>query len=454
MPSLDERREILANLNLLAVQDITDLWRDASMLDIDSTSFRSVIKRGVPELVAPYESTAGELTALWYGESAPELSYRAVPAALAPVEQLSTSASWALYASGEQALMRLAGTAQRAIFNASRETILGNSNAEAGSTWARHASGTACAFCRMMATRGDVYASEASAVSVVGRGKEMSLADRKIRAAGGERRKGGQFAAGGIKMRGTRKAGQKYHDKCHCIAVEVRPGRSYTPPPYVEKWNEEYKAAVLATEKVGEFGAIDAKAVLAHMRASENAAKAARAGGAAVDKAAPAAKTATGGGKPPIKPPTGGQAVSGAADDRSWRVPDDKVPESYPELARGDGKVHFAPQDRPDVETKREHIMRGDKNGGGHGDGAGMGKSEFTGWTEHQVMAAVDLTLAAPHSVVREGSTLYFRRLVDGTPVEARVAARKPTPTLRTAYPNWDALNSIAKGEGELLWGV
>ena len=273
MLSPSERRELLASLNLLAAQDISDLWRDASMLDLDSPSFRNVMVQAVPELVEPYAITAADLAAVWYEDSAPELAYRAFAAPPAPTDQIAASTRWALSASGEAALSRMIGTAQRAVFAASRDTVVGNSGAEPGSTWARHASGTACAFCRMMATRGDVYASEAAAVSVVGRGKEMSLSDRRIRAAGGERRKSGQFAAGGVKTRGTQKMGDKYHDRCHCLAVEVRPGRSYEPPPYVEAWEKQYKDAVKGTDGTGEFGAIDIKAVTAHMRAAEIARK-------------------------------------------------------------------------------------------------------------------------------------------------------------------------------------
>lgn len=405
MPPLSDQREILENLNLLAVRDVNDLWRGATAMDLSSNEFRETIVTATPEVLTPYASTAADLSAQWYDDAAPELPYRAAPAAIAATEQIAASTSWALYATGQLALGRLAGLAQRTIFNANRATIIDNAKRETGATWARHASATACAFCRMLATRGAVYSSKGASVSADG--------------------------------------GGRYHDHCHCMAVMVRPGATYEPPAYVEEWEKEYRDAVGATPKLGDHGAIDTKAVLAHMRAGETS-----------SKAAPNPKAATGGAKPPIKPPTGGQAVSGAADDRSWRVPDDQVPEAYPKLVRGDGQVHFSPRDRPDVETKREHIIRGDKNGGGHGDGAGMGKSEFTGWTEEQVMAAVDLALAAPYSVTREGSTLYFRRLVDGTPVEARVAARKPTPTLRTAYPNWDALKTIAKGEGELLWGA
>ncbi|MGF7124042.1 hypothetical protein [Rhodococcus sp. BE178] len=164
-------------------------------------------------------------------------------------------------------------------------------------------------------------------------------------------------------------------------------------------------------------------------------------------------RAADGGGKGPTKPPINGRAVSVGDDDRSWRVPDDEVPESYPEMLTG-GAVHFLPKDRPDVASKAVHIIVGDDKGGGHGDGAGKGKSEFTGWTDHEVLAAIDLTLVAPYSVERIGSKLFFRRVVNGIPVEVLVAARKPTPTLQTGYPNKEALNSIKNGKGKLRWGM
>ncbi|MGC7358433.1 hypothetical protein RA989_21590, partial [Mycobacteroides abscessus subsp. massiliense] len=49
----------------------------------------------------------------------------------------------------------LTGSAARALFNASRDTVLANVAAEPGARWARHASANACSFCRLMATRGE-----------------------------------------------------------------------------------------------------------------------------------------------------------------------------------------------------------------------------------------------------------------------------------------------------------
>lgn len=257
-PLLSERRATLEDLNTLAVQDITDLWRDAAALD--PAAFRGVITRGFPELVDPYTAMAGDLSATWYEESAPELSYRATPAALVPTEQLSTSAAWALHASGEAALVRLAGTAQRAIFNAHRDTIVGNVRMETGSTYARYASSTACGFCRMLATRGSVYSTEGAALSV---GAERWEAKRNYKG----QKVGGDIGRRG-RVRGNQSADDRYHDHCRCMAVEVRPGHSYEPPSYVEQWEKQYIAAVKATPGTGQYGAIDFKAVVAHMQAN------------------------------------------------------------------------------------------------------------------------------------------------------------------------------------------
>jgi hypothetical protein len=76
-------------------------------------------------------------------------------------------------------------------------------------------------------------------------------------------------------LRGEQKLGDKYHDGCHCVAVAVRLGESYEPPDYVGQWEQDYSAAVRATQAEGktkgEYGAIDVTAVLNHMdRASRN----------------------------------------------------------------------------------------------------------------------------------------------------------------------------------------
>ncbi|MBF6189433.1 VG15 protein [Nocardia farcinica] len=258
-----ERQLILSQIGRIAEQDLATLWARAAALP--SAEFRAYMVEAFPALVEPFAAAAAEAAAAWYDDTPSTTLYVPEPGPLPVALALQESATWALGADGIEGLSRLQGTTQRAVFDAARDTVLHNIESEPGARWARHASANACAFCAMMATRGAVYTSKAAAESVVGRGKEMSLQERRIRAAGGSRIDG-RMAAGGVKARGEQKLKTKYHDHCHCIAVEVRPGQSYEPPDYVREWEKAYVAASREAPKSGD--ALDPTAILSHMRAS------------------------------------------------------------------------------------------------------------------------------------------------------------------------------------------
>ena len=101
----------------------------------------------------------------------------------------------------------------------------------------------------------------------------------------------------------------------------------------------------------------------------------------------------------------------------------------------------FTPANPPTVTEKiLDHIMVGEqrKSGwyGGHGPGAGRGKSEFpTGWDRAKVRDAVERLLVAPEAIERYGATLYLRGTIDGVAIEARARGRSGPPQLWTAYP-------------------
>lgn len=419
--SLTERREVLEDLNRLAVADIVDLWRDASGLDLSSPQFRQVMIDNVPELIVPSMATAADHAATWYEDSAPELSFTASPAALAPAEQLSASTAWALYSSGDAALSLMAGFTERAIFGAARDTITENVSRERGSTWARHASANACGFCRMLATRGAVYASEAAATSVVGRGQAMTPAERRARARGDVRGPRGRVMAGGVRSRGSRPLGERFHDNCRCMAVEVRPGHSYEPPPYVEQWEQDYRAATRETAKTGEHGAIDPNAVAAHMDASERARRRA----ASAPTSAPAVRAGTGGRKPPTPPPTGRQGLA---------VPG---PEDLPPLrSRAETGAPFFVID----EQARRHILDGepdDAKKGGHRFGTGRpNKTEFPqDWDDDRIIAAVEATIEEHHSVIASGDSTIRRRVIDDVMITVRSFEKNGSTVFVHAYP-------------------
>jgi hypothetical protein len=255
-----ERQYILTQVNTLASEQISLLWDHAEALtDIDFAAF---VRQAFPEVVTPFAATAADLAATWYDESPSPTNYIAKPGALPDPKQLESSADWALGADGREAVGRMQGTAQRAIFDSARDTIVSNVESESGSKWVRYASANACAFCALMATREAIYVSEHSALRVVGRGKDFSHNFN----ADGTRKAGGQ--AGGVKLRGTQKLGDKYHDDCHCVAVEVRPGGRYEPPAHVRDWKRAYQDAFDAVPDGTPYDNKNSvlKAVLSNMR--------------------------------------------------------------------------------------------------------------------------------------------------------------------------------------------
>lgn len=169
-----------------------------------------------PELAVAYSAVAADMAATWFEMSAPTSPYIAVAAPPVPVERLAKTAEWALGATGEDGLARLDGSLQRAVFDGARNTIVLNVD-RTGSRWARHARADACAFCRLLATRGAAYKSSETAAKA-------------------------------------------YHDACRCIAVEIRDGQSYEPPDYVQAWDDEYAKAR------ANAGRGDAKSILSAWR--------------------------------------------------------------------------------------------------------------------------------------------------------------------------------------------
>lgn len=211
--SAAERQYLLGQVGRLAQSDLDRLWvRAGELADIDFFTF---IVEAFPDLVDPYHQAAGQLAANWFEESLPASGYVARVVAPLAVEKLTASAQWALGGEGPVGLDRLQGTLQRAVFDGARDTTLLNV-AATGSGWARYASANACAFCRLLATRGAAYRSENTAAT-------------------------------------------KVHDHCSCIPVEDR-DNSYEPPDYVSAWTEEYNTARDAA------GSGDPKQILAAWR--------------------------------------------------------------------------------------------------------------------------------------------------------------------------------------------
>ncbi|MEV0031426.1 hypothetical protein [Nocardia sp. NPDC050793] len=117
---------------------------------------------------------------------------------------------------------RVLATLARHVQQAARDTVVDTAEAageEIG--WARVLSGAeSCAFCAMLASRGPVYKSDKSALTVVGR-----------------------KTAGGSRPRGTRELGESYHDNCDCEAVLVRRGEDWEGRADFERLERLWMAA-------------------------------------------------------------------------------------------------------------------------------------------------------------------------------------------------------------------
>lgn len=114
---------------------------------------------------------------------------------------------------------RASATVERHVRQADRETIIATAD-RAGEEigWARVLSGAEnCPWCAMLASRGPVYRSDKSALSVVG----------------GRR---GQ-------TRGSRDLGEAYHDNCDCDAVLVREGEDWAGREEFERLQRMWTAA-------------------------------------------------------------------------------------------------------------------------------------------------------------------------------------------------------------------
>lgn len=208
-------RKLLVSYEPAYRTEIGKLWAQANVMS--PAEFLAYAEQAYPEIMSAHLAVAAELAATWYEESPGDESYAAVPAELPPVEQLQASLRWAL--STPESEKNLDGSATRMFHDSARTTIVQNAAREGGG-WARHAEPDACRFCQMLATRDVLYVSKDSALK--------HGTTKRVRRA----------------RNPAKHNDDKYHDHCKCVAVPVRPGESYNPPDYVDKWEDDYFAAV------------------------------------------------------------------------------------------------------------------------------------------------------------------------------------------------------------------
>lgn len=260
---------------------------------------------------------------------------------------------------------------ERAEIQAGRSTIALNAAREGG-RWARYASGTACGFCRILATRGAVY-------------REASEAARG-------------------------------HDHCRCRVVPQRPGTKLELDPRVKTWTEDYQAARAAgLTKPGEIARFMDNAPTGQA----TLAKEARARAKRV--ARPSRKAGhVAGVEPPRKPP---------ARDRFAGV---GSPGEYPRANDGT-PVPFTPAEAPMPRDRDLNRVLGKHRAGANVPRKSEFPSR---WDDDDIESAIRVTLERPDKILRNGERFNFVKVVDGVEVWARVRILKNgQPMFWTAFP-------------------
>lgn len=255
-PKLDwqTQRNQLDMLNRLAMQDLTALVRRAQ--EMDPWAGREYLEEALRNLLGTYGGSAAELSAAWWDEISMDDVYFAETATLPPQEQLVKQVRWGtapFFGVAGNPMIRLAGVAQRHIFGMHRDTITLNS-ASTGVRYARFAQADACAFCRVLSSRGAVYGSESAAKYVGSAGMQAHYSDG--------RRRGTRFKPG-RQPRGVQKAGDKFHDHCRCVVGPDFDHMDLNEPSYWESFEDEYTAAAAQID-----GVITIEKVTALMRAA------------------------------------------------------------------------------------------------------------------------------------------------------------------------------------------
>jgi len=259
--SAAERRFILDNLTRLVEADIRNLWRLAEIQS--DVEFSDYVIRAFPDIVAPYHELASQTSATFFEEDFPDIAKVPVVADPLPEEKLINSARWALQGDGKQAISRMAGTAQRAIYDGDRTTTVANVG-EQNMRWVRVARPNACAFCRLLASRtanGETYAGAGVKLKINPETGKPYEDRRKTTVVYGRRRSGSK-----------RKMASEYHDFCHCVAIAIPTGvdpmeyLARTEPQAAElaqQWNDEYLKAR------ADAGTGDTKQILSSWRKQE-----------------------------------------------------------------------------------------------------------------------------------------------------------------------------------------
>ena len=235
-----EHRTQLMQLRSMADRDLVALLFEIEGLSV--AEVRNVLIEALPELVAPYTTASGELAATLFEDLRAEAGrrgtfYADVPDTVPASARVEGTARWAVGALVDDSLeaslrSRLSGSIARMVMDASRETIEVNGGRDRV-RFQRMPRPGCCAFCGMLASRGAVYRSEAS-------------------------------AGGGVKARGSMALGDGYHDDCQCVVMPVYPGTAMAA--LADATEQRYTSMYVEAVRLDQTRAVSTKDTLAAWR--------------------------------------------------------------------------------------------------------------------------------------------------------------------------------------------
>jgi hypothetical protein len=266
----------LTQLSTAALADLRALMN--SLGDVDPARAQAVLQEAFPEVFNPYAAASSAVSASFYEEvrEYAEVRGRFDAETLDSVDagRYGALVGWgarpSVFERGGQALAfsLLSGGLTQILTEMSADTIIGNAALDpAPIGYQRVPRAGCCTFCGMLASRGAAYSSEGAAGGVVGRGMEVPKVKRR----------GGQ--AKGIRARGSRQMGERFHDDCKCRAVPVNEGNAVQMQSDADKYFNAYADArnevsgVRKADGYQGYGdqATSQKMILAKMRETLNA---------------------------------------------------------------------------------------------------------------------------------------------------------------------------------------
>ena len=222
-----EFRGVLDYINSLTQQQLVNLWNALTAAGV-AGAFAELLLEGVAQIIRENRGLAVDAATVFYEDTqgVPVVDKHVEAAREVNMDKVRGSVQWALSADGEAALDRLAGFAQRQVYDGARDYATAAIEASYDGGWYRMAMPDACEFCKLLATRAlyewGPYGSAESAIRV-GVGAHTHVKDKS-------------------------RVGDLYHDHCRCIPIKAT---EFKPNEDVEEWGRMYQAARKAAQRDG-----------------------------------------------------------------------------------------------------------------------------------------------------------------------------------------------------------